>query len=66
VKYQLVELEEFSGIKATVYSILPDGTELTSFDTFIESHYELFKEEVQDIIINANQGLKVPLGTKYL
>ena len=50
MNYQIVELEEFSGSKATVYSVLPDDTDLTLFDTFVEQHYEIYKDEIQDII----------------
>lgn len=50
MKYQIVELDEFTGSMATVYSVLPEGTDLTLFDTFVEENYEKFKDEVQDII----------------
>lgn len=50
MKYQIVELDEFTGSMATVYSVLPDNTDQTLFDTFIEQYYHTFREEVQDII----------------
>ena len=50
MNYQIVELEEFSGSMATVYSVLPDDTDHTLFDTFVEQHYENYKDEIQDII----------------
>jgi hypothetical protein len=50
VKYEIVELEPFSGSKAKVYSLIPEGEEITMFEKFIDEYKIGFKEEVKDIL----------------
>lgn len=46
MKYTLVELSEFSGNKATVYSVIVDEEELTLFEKFVEENIISFKDEI--------------------
>jgi hypothetical protein len=55
VNYEIVELEELSGPKATVYSIIKEGDRLTLFDHFIKEHVENYKEELKCIINRLQQ-----------
>jgi hypothetical protein len=50
VNYEIVQLEEFIGSKATIYSILPQGENETLFDIFISSHYKDYSIEIEDIL----------------
>lgn len=50
MKISLAELEEFSGEKVRVYSILIDEGESTLFDQFLEENENDFNDEIQDII----------------
>jgi hypothetical protein len=50
VNYEIVQLDEFIGTKATVYSILPDGENETLFDIFVKQHHINFKTEIEDIL----------------
>lgn len=50
MKYEIVELEEFSGSEAKVYSIIPKGEEDTLFDTFIEEYWNDYREELKEIL----------------
>lgn len=47
MKVELVDLEEFSGNKAHIYSVLLDDAEDTLFDQFVEENglYTLMKLE---------------------
>jgi len=46
MKYKLVELNEFTGNKATVYSVIVDEEELTLFEKFVEENIISFKDEI--------------------
>jgi hypothetical protein len=50
VKFEIVELDEFAGEGATVYSIALEEDEETLFDHFVEENEDLFPEEVDDIV----------------
>ena len=50
MNYEIVELEQFSGRKAKVYSIIPEAEKETLFEKFIDEHIENFKDEIADII----------------
>jgi hypothetical protein len=60
LNYEIVPLDEFSGFKATIYSILPKGTELTLFDNFVEEFSIEFKDEILSIAY-----LLEDMGHKY-
>jgi len=49
VNYEIVQLEEFIGPKATIYSILPQGENETLFDLFVREHYKDYSMEIEDI-----------------
>ena len=50
MNYEIVQLEEFIGTKATIYSILPQGENETLFDIFVSSHYKDYFIEIEDIL----------------
>lgn len=50
MNYQIVELEDFTGRKATIYSVLEEGEEDTLFDKFISQHDGNYEDEVDDIL----------------
>jgi hypothetical protein len=49
VKFSLVELEELTGEKIKVYSIIIEEEELTIYDKFLDENQDQFQEEVIDI-----------------
>lgn len=49
MKFSLVELEELSGEKLKIYSLLIEDDELTLYDHFLEENTENFAEETTDI-----------------
>lgn len=48
--FELVELDEFSGGGASLYSIAFGGSDETLYDLFLAEYNELFPEEVNDIV----------------
>ena len=48
--YELEQLEELSGNKATIYSLLPVGSSETLFDNFVSEYYENYPLEIEDIV----------------
>jgi len=59
MKCELTKIEELSGKRASVYSVLIEDYEQTLFDIFIEENKRLHLSEIQDIV----QRLKT-IGTK--
>lgn len=49
-KFEIVELNEFSGYGATLYSIAIGDDEATLYDAFLAEYNELFPTEIQDIV----------------
>lgn len=49
MNYEIVELEEFTGSRATVYSVILEGDDLTLFDHFVEENKTDYKAEVKSI-----------------
>jgi hypothetical protein len=50
MNFEIVELEEFSGNKATIYSVWIDESERTLFDQFIEENRYAHPKEIQSIV----------------
>lgn len=50
MNFEIVELEEFSGKKATVYAIAEIGESLTLFDKFLDENAG-YEEELKDILV---------------
>lgn len=48
--YQLVELEELTGRKATIYSVLEEDEEDTVFEKFIIQYESNYQDEVDNIL----------------
>jgi putative component of toxin-antitoxin plasmid stabilization module len=49
VNYEIIQLDELSGSKASIYSVLPEGEDLTLFDLFVEEYKAAFYSEVLSI-----------------
>ncbi len=60
MNYEIIKLDEFSGSKATIYSALPEGEELTLFDRFVEEYNKDFPDEILSIA-----DLLEDMGCKY-
>lgn len=50
MKYEILEMESFSGRQAKIYSILPIGEEETLFEKFVHEYESGFREEIKDIL----------------
>jgi len=50
MKYKLVKLGQFSGIKSSVYSIVENDEDETYLDKFVKEHHNSFKDEIIDIL----------------
>ncbi len=50
MKYEIVELAEFSGRKATIYSVILGNDNVTLLDHFVQENIIGFKDEVDYII----------------
>jgi hypothetical protein len=50
VKYEIVEMQPFSGNEAKVYSIIPEGETETLFDKFVNEYKGGFKNEIKNIL----------------
>jgi hypothetical protein len=49
MNFEIVELEEFSGNKAVIYSVAIDDNPLTLFDLFVEENVYIYPNEIQSI-----------------
>lgn len=50
MKFEIVELNEFSGAKASIHSIFIDDADFTLFDKFIQENHLLYPDELGSII----------------
>jgi hypothetical protein len=50
MKFEIVELENLSGSKATFYSVLVDDDSETLFEKFYEENKNTFREELKSIV----------------
>ncbi len=50
MNYDIVELEEFSGTRATIYSVILDGDDLTLFDHFVDENKDAYRSEIKFIL----------------
>ncbi len=50
MKFEIVELVEFSGKKASVYSVWVDDAENTLFDQFVSENIQMFPDKIQSIL----------------
>jgi len=55
VNYEIVEMEPFSGSEAKVYSIIPEGENVTLFEKFVDEHKVAYKDEIKDILKRLKQ-----------
>jgi len=49
VKFEIVKIEQLTGNRTTVYSVIIDEEELTLFEQFIAENIESHRNELQDI-----------------
>ncbi len=49
MNYEIVQLDEFTSKKATIYSVLLEGEEQPLLYQFIETYYDDYKNEIEDI-----------------
>lgn len=50
MKYEIVELEDLSGDKAKIYSIIPEGEDVTLFERFLYEYEQEYNAEVKNIL----------------
>ncbi|QYH39444.1 hypothetical protein GYM62_11865 [Algoriphagus sp. NBT04N3] len=50
MQFELVKIEELSGKKASIYSILLDGEDESLFERFLSENSNTFKNEIFDIL----------------
>ena len=55
MNYEIVEMEPFSGSEAKVYSIIPEGENVTLFEKFVDEHKVAYKDEIKDILKRLKQ-----------
>ncbi|MDP3915598.1 MAG: hypothetical protein Q8R96_17875 [Bacteroidota bacterium] len=48
--FKIVELENFNGKAATIYAIVNETENITTFDRFIKDNLATFKSELIDIV----------------
>ena len=51
MKYELIELEEFSQNRVRIYSVLPQNSDKALFDLFLDENTPNHKDEVDDIYL---------------
>lgn len=56
MRFEIVDIEELSGSKAKIYSIMLDGEDSTLLDRFFEDNWE-FEEELKDIAAVINSAI---------
>lgn len=49
MNYEIVELEEFSGRQATIYSVIMEEDDVTLFDQFVNENKTTFRKEIKSI-----------------
>lgn len=50
MKFEIVELIDFSGYKAGIYTVVINREPLSIFDNFIKENISIFPEEIDDIL----------------
>ena len=65
MKVELVDLEEFSGNKAHIYSVLLDDAEDTLFDQFVEENGPLYPNEIREIVKYIFRSIPVHFPVAY-
>ena len=51
MKFDIVNIEEFSGPKAQIYSIMYDGDDMTLMDRFFEENFKEHPEDLEEIAL---------------
>ncbi len=63
MNYEIVEHEEFSGSKATLYTIILEGEDISLFDYFVEENKTEYRQEVK-LLINRLQEIGHTTGAR--
>jgi len=63
VNYEIVELEEFSGSQATIYSVIMEDDDITLFDHFVNENITDYRKEVR-FIANRLQEIGKTTGAR--
>ena len=50
MKFEIVELLDFSGYKARIYTVILNHEPLSIFDNFVKENIPIFPEEIDDIL----------------
>ena len=50
MNYQIIQLDEFAGTMARIYSILPEGEDMTMLDKFVEEYSADYPDEILCIL----------------
>lgn len=50
MNYEIIQIDELSGSKASIYSVLPEGEDLTLFDSFVEEYDKQYPLEIKYIV----------------
>lgn len=63
MNYEIIELEEFSGNKTTIYSVVMAGDDYSLFDYFLQENKDEYNDEIKSIInrleeINYHKGAR--------
>lgn len=49
MKFEIINIEEFSGRKAQIYSVMYEGDDMTLMDHFFEDNGKDHQEELEEI-----------------
>lgn len=55
MKYEIVEMQQLSGGQSKVYSVIPEGENITLFDKFVDEYELEFNNEIKDILARLYQ-----------
>lgn len=50
MNFELIKIDQLSGRKASIYTILVEGETFTLFEKFLKENQNLFKSEINDIL----------------
>ena len=63
MNYEIVELEEFSGSQAIIYSVIMEEDDITLFDHFVNENIENYRKEIK-FIVNRLQEIGHTTGAR--
>lgn len=57
MKFAIIDIEEFSGKKAQIYSIMYEGDDMTLMDHFFEDNEKEHQEDLKEIAACINKAI---------